>query len=97
MSVVFDVTFYPYCGGGYFIEQDCTKSEARAIAARRLNLLRSDSYPTTTLISGCKWEIEEPEDCFFVPDECGILEIQSRDVYDEYECDFWEDYELLAS
>ena len=98
MSAVFDVAFYPYHSSfGYTIGEGLCKSEAREIVAKRLKSYRNQDYPVITLTSGYEWEICEPEDCFLVPDDCGILTIQERDVYSDEEIGFWEEYELLAS
>lgn len=52
-----------------------TYHEARRVAARYLRSWRNREYTVTTLVSGKRWEITEPEDAFMVPDDAGFLSI----------------------
>lgn len=71
------VILYAYCGMPIPYGQGLDTQNARKLAARVIRKRRKQEFPVTTLESGKQWEIEEPRDCFLVPDEAGILVIKA--------------------
>ena len=74
MTAEYTLTLHGHCGMPIPIAQG-DKEDVRQIAAEELRRLRADGFPVTVLEKGKEWEVEEPEDCCMVPDECGILHI----------------------
>lgn len=70
---MYTLRFVGYCGMGFNVLQDDDLSEIREHAARLIKSNRKRGFPVTTLSKGQEWEIMEPEDCFMVPDNCGVL------------------------
>jgi hypothetical protein len=54
--------------------------DARQAAARLIRRRRRQDFPVTVIEKGRKWEVEEPEDCFMVPDGCGVLILRDPGV-----------------
>ena len=61
------------------------REDARADCAAALRRARRNGYPVATLEIGREWEIQEPDDCMMVPDECGVLRL-SHTTYGCQEC-----------
>lgn len=53
------------------------REEARAYVAKRIRRYRKDGA-VDVVEKGKVWELLEPEDCFMVPDSCGILSLTER-------------------
>jgi hypothetical protein len=73
--MTFSLTHAAYCGMSIPHGEFETRDEARTAAARIIRRRRRQGFPVTTLDRGERWEIEEPDDCFMVPDQCGVLSL----------------------
>lgn len=73
------VQHHAYCGMSGLKHKFDTIEEARSYIAQYLLRRRKQEYPVTTLHRGTEWEILEPEDCFMVPDACGILTLEQEE------------------
>jgi hypothetical protein len=75
----FSLSHAAYCGMRVPHGEFETRDDARAAVARIIRRRRRQGFPVTTLKPGEQWEIQEPEDCFMVPDQCGVLALTEID------------------
>ncbi len=68
-----------YCGMSIPQGEFEDRADARSAAAQLIRLRRREGYPVSMLNRGWRWEIEEPENCMLVPDECGVLMLCQAD------------------
>ena len=73
MEPTYSLVHHAYCGMPIPLEEKEDKETCRQAAARRIRSLRLQGFPVVTLDKGRRWEVQEPEGTFLVPDECGIL------------------------
>jgi hypothetical protein len=69
----YTLSLHAYCGVTDPIDDGLDLAEARQRAARLIRRRRRQDFPVAVLEKGRRWEIQEPEDCFMVPDCCGVL------------------------
>jgi hypothetical protein len=81
----FRLTLMGYCGMPIPIVEEGDKADCREEAARYIRNLRADGYPVVTVEPGQEWEVQEPDDCGMIPDECGMLLLRPVKVR-VYEC-----------
>jgi hypothetical protein len=74
---------HAYCGMDVPYGEFEDRAEARSEAAKLVQLRRREGYPVTTLERGRQWEIQEPENCMMVPDECGVLALHKPTFAEE--------------
>lgn len=71
--------FSAYCGMAYTVGDDMNSpGDARTYAAHEITRMRRKGYCVSVLKIGREWEFTEPEDAMMVPDDAGILTLQSR-------------------
>jgi hypothetical protein len=77
----YTLTLHAYCGMAEPIgDNGMDLDDARQEAARLIRRRRRQDFPITVIEKGRKWEVEEPEDCFMVPDCCGVLILRDPGV-----------------
>ena len=87
MTAQFRLVNHAYCGMSIPIKEG-DRDDVRSAAARYLRRLRREGFPVAVMTKGQEWEIQEPEDCVMVPDECGMVTLRAIPVktYRCFEC-----------
>jgi hypothetical protein len=71
---VYTLNHYAYCGMRVPLGEGDYR-EMRAKAASIIRRRRRQGFPVVQL-DRHEWEIQEPEDCFMVPDQCGVMTLR---------------------
>ncbi len=85
-SVEYQVKHLSYCGMWTIDEKFESKEDARQFVADLLKSRRKE-FPVATLTHGEMWEVQEPEDCVMIPDQCGTIKLSDNSDEVEKEID----------
>jgi hypothetical protein len=76
--MTYRVVHHAYCGMSFAIAEGLSWNQAQARAARRRRWFAKEIGGDVVQLGPRSWELQEPEDCLMVPDDCGTLSISKE-------------------